>query len=81
MPFWSSVERVQRIIATVPAFHRFTPVELAWDEFLERWLPGLEKDGLRVGVNWTGPRATGYDLSPSEIRRRFEPQDRPTSAE
>lgn len=72
MPFWSSLSRVERVISTVPAYAGFSPVELAWDDFRDTWLPGLERDGLRVGVNWTGVRATGYDLLPSEVIANVE---------
>jgi hypothetical protein len=67
MPFWSSLARAQAIVESVPAYAGFEPVELSWDEFSSRWLPGLARDGLRVGLNWTGHRATGYDLLPNEV--------------
>jgi hypothetical protein len=66
-PFWSSRARVERIIATVAAYRDFTPFEITLDVFLERWVPGLTKDGILVGVNWTGGRATGYDIAPVRI--------------
>ena len=31
-------------------------------------MPGLERDGLLIGVNWTGPRFTGYDVEPEHVR-------------
>ncbi|RPH67238.1 MAG: hypothetical protein EHM78_21965 [Myxococcaceae bacterium] len=36
------------------------------------WLPGLERDGRLVGVNWSGNTASGYDVTPSEVRARVE---------
>lgn len=69
MPFWSSLARVDRITKRVPAYAGFQAMELSLQEFTEKWLGGLEKDGLRVGLNWTGPRARGYDLEPSTVRR------------
>jgi hypothetical protein len=39
---------------------------------MEKWLRGLEKDGLHVGLNWTGPRAAAYDLEPSRVRQVIE---------
>jgi hypothetical protein len=66
-PFWSSRGRAERIIATVAAYRGFTPVEIALDVFLERWVPGLARDGILVGVNWTGDRATGYDIAPGRV--------------
>jgi hypothetical protein len=71
-PFWSSRARAERIVATVPAYAGFEVEEIALDAFLERWLPGLEVDGLRVGVNWSGPRATGYDVEPGAVRAALE---------
>lgn len=71
-PFWSSLARVERIVKRVPAYLGFQAVELSLQEFMARWLTGLEKDGLRVGLNWTGPRATGYDIEPTTVRRVIE---------
>jgi hypothetical protein len=67
MPFWSLRSRAEKVITTVPAYEGFELVELTLAEFRSRWLPGLERDGLRVGLNWSGPRATGYDVHPSEV--------------
>ena len=49
MPFWSSRERVERVIARVPAFRVFDPFEIDLAAFIGRWLPGLDRDGLKVG--------------------------------
>lgn len=71
-PFWSSQSRAAKIVAEVAAFKAFSPVEIPWDEFCERWVPGLTKDGLLVGVNWSGPRATGFDMKPEHLRRNVQ---------
>lgn len=71
-PFWSSLSRVQRIIKTVPAYVSFAPIEISWDDFRDKWLPGLEQDGLLIGVNWSGKNATGYDLDPGWLRKCVE---------
>lgn len=67
MPFWSSERRAILIIETVPVYIGFEPVSIELSEFCTRWIPGLEKDGLMVGLNWSGERATGYDVQPSDI--------------
>jgi hypothetical protein len=72
MPFWSSRDRAELIIKAVPTYASFTPVELQLGEFLERWLPGLDRDKLRVGLNWSGDRATGYDVDPSFVAAAIE---------
>jgi hypothetical protein len=67
MPFWSSVARAERA-AQSEQFAGCRPRRLSLEEFGQRWLPGLERDGLLVGVNWSGPRATGYDVEPAQVR-------------
>jgi len=71
-PFWSSLSRVKQIISTVPAYSGFEPFELSWLDFRDKWLPGLERDGLLVGVNWSGPRAVGYDVTSQEVLARVQ---------
>jgi hypothetical protein len=68
-PFWSSRSRVEKIIKTVPAYSGFHPHEISWADFCEKWVPGLTRDGLLAGVNWSGPRALGYDLEPGDLMR------------
>jgi hypothetical protein len=71
-PFWSSRPRVEKVIATVPAYAIFRPDEISWEHFCAKWVPELERDGMLAGVNWSGPRATGFDLEPSGVRRAVE---------
>jgi hypothetical protein len=66
-PFWSSRSRAERIVQNVAAYAGFEVEEVEWSAFCERWAPGLERDGVLVGVNWSGARATGYDVRPSEV--------------
>jgi hypothetical protein len=47
-------------------------VEIDLDAWRERWLPGLERDGLLVGVNWSGDRATGFDVEPANVARALD---------
>lgn len=67
MPFWSKERRVQKVVATVPAYSGFATQSVPLAEWRKRWLPGLAKDGLMVGLNWSGARATGYDRLPIEV--------------
>jgi Protein of unknown function (DUF2750) len=71
-PFWSLRSRAELVVATVPAYAQFEIVELAWDVFEARWVPGLKRDGVLVGVNWSGSRATGYDVSPEDVVKNVE---------
>lgn len=60
------------IIKSVPAYYDFTPEPISLTTFVERWLPGLQKDGLYCGLDWAGARATGYDLSPADLMARLK---------
>jgi len=71
-PFWSSLSRVQRILEAVPAYRGFEPYEISWGDFCEKWVPVLARDDIRVGVNWSGARAVGYDLEPASVQRSVE---------
>jgi hypothetical protein len=31
------------------------------------WLPDLKASGVKVGVNWSGKGAVGYDLDPDDL--------------
>ncbi|WP_425350127.1 DUF2750 domain-containing protein [Rhizobium esperanzae] len=71
MPFWSSEKRAISIIKTVPEYSAFKPEPIPLSAFIDRWLPGLQKDGLYCGLNWSGERATGYDLAPMDLMARL----------
>jgi hypothetical protein len=65
---------VRRIIERVPAYAAFEPHEIPWESFRDRWLPGLKRDGILIGVNWSGERAKGYDLDSDWILKAIELQ-------
>lgn len=67
MPFWSLRSRAEAVVTNVPAYSTFELHEIPLAEFRDRWLPGLEEDGVLVGVNWSGERATGYDIEPATV--------------
>jgi hypothetical protein len=67
MPFWSLRSRAERVVATVAAYRSFEVIELSAEEWRHDWLPGLAEEGIRVGPNWSGPRATGYDVDSDSV--------------
>lgn len=71
MPFWSRESRAAKIIGNVAAYAGFRPRQIPLDEWEERWLPGIARDGLLVGLNWYGRSATGYDLTPGQVLERL----------
>ncbi len=70
-PFWSLRSRAERVVAHVHAYAGFIVEELPLERFRERWLTGLERDGIRVGLNWSGTRATGYDVAAVDVERNL----------
>lgn len=72
MPFWSSSSRVDVILKTVPAYSGFRLLEMPWSFFRDTLAPDLAKHGMLVGLNWSGPRAIGYDMPPERVVQTVE---------
>ena len=67
VPFWSSRSRLESIQQRLPKYRRFEITELSLEEFWRR-LEGLERDGIQVGVNWSGKQLTGYNVRAADLR-------------
>ncbi|WP_166435919.1 DUF2750 domain-containing protein [Cellulomonas shaoxiangyii] len=67
MPFWSGRSLAATVTRRAPADRRLVPEPVDLEAFLARWLPGLGRDGLRVGVDWSGMRARGVEVEPHEL--------------
>ena len=77
MPFWSRKSRAERVVASVPAYGGFEIVPIPLPEWRSRWLPGLKRDGVRAGLNWSGSRATGFDLEPEAVESNLATRAHP----
>jgi hypothetical protein len=75
-PFWSSERRVRRIISTVPDYAGFQPHRIPLDEWCRWWLADSGREGLLMGINWSGPRAVGWDFKPREVMVRLDAAER-----
>jgi hypothetical protein len=71
VPFWSKPTRAQRVAGQIEAYRELEVVAIELDDWLGGWLPCLERDGLLVGVNWAGARATGFDMTPAQVTEWF----------
>jgi hypothetical protein len=67
IPFWSSRSRLEAIQKILPNYRTWQITELSFGEFWRR-LDHLERDGVQVGVNWSGQRLTGYNVSVADLR-------------
>ena len=67
VPFWSTASRIARVQKNHPRYRPFACDKIELEAFLERTLPDLKVEGIHVGVNWSGPRLTGYDISVPDL--------------
>ena len=72
IPFWSSLSRTNKMISRIEWLRDGKPVEVSWERFLEHWMPQMIRDGFRIGVNWSGERAAGYDIEPELLRETIQ---------
>ncbi|WP_204299686.1 DUF2750 domain-containing protein [Actinoplanes campanulatus] len=70
MPYWSSKARAQRAIKVWGGDLRVASMTL--EKWRDEDLPQLAEEDLRVGINWTGPRLTGWDITVSEALNRLD---------
>jgi hypothetical protein len=73
MPFWSRQSRAHKVVSQVAAFQGLTIVAIPLEEWLGDLLPWLAEQDVLVGVNWSGARATGYDLTVPKVLGWFIP--------
>ena len=67
MPFWSKGSRAKLVVDQVPAYHGLAIVSFELAPWLTELLPWLAQQDILVGVNWSGERATGYDVSAHDV--------------
>lgn len=72
MPFWSSEEKAQAFIKSAPGYASFSILKVEWKTFAEKWLPGLDRDGLLAGLNWQGDSGEGFDFDAYELYEKVE---------
>ena len=71
VPFWSSQSRVEKMQATHPKYAQYAISKIPLAEFLEKTLAQFEEENINVGVNWSGKRLVGYDVSVADLRRNI----------
>ncbi|MFD5633339.1 DUF2750 domain-containing protein [Streptomyces sp. NPDC127077] len=69
LPFWSTSARAQRAAKIWGNGLRVESLSL--DIWRDRELPDCARDGLKIGINWSGPRLVGWDLTPQEVLNRL----------
>ena len=73
-PVWSSETRLKkvrpRLGPRLQIEHR--PKEVAWEGFRDVLVPGLDAEGVLLGLNWSGQKAVGYDLAGASVVQAVE---------
>ena len=72
VPFWSSRERLEQIQKKMPKYAIYRIEVTPFEDFYARTLPWLEKQNIHIGVNWSGERLTGYDVSALDLRKNLD---------
>lgn len=67
IPFWSSRTQLEKVVLAHPKFRQYDTVESSLAEFVEKILPQLQEEKIHVGVNWSGARLSGYDVSVEDL--------------
>ncbi|WP_199514655.1 DUF2750 domain-containing protein [Nucisporomicrobium flavum] len=70
MPYWSSEVRAQRAVRVWGGDLRVASMTL--QTWREQDIPQLAEEGLRVGLNWTGPNLVGWDFTVAETLNRLD---------
>ncbi|MFI0965751.1 DUF2750 domain-containing protein [Streptomyces sp. NPDC021080] len=71
--FWSTSARAQR--AAKIWGHGLRVESMPLDTWRNRELPDYAHDGLKIGINWSGPRLVGWDFTPMEVLNRLAAAD------
>ncbi|MEW1860618.1 DUF2750 domain-containing protein [Streptomyces sp. NPDC088194] len=78
LPFWSTQHRAQR--AADIWGHGLCVESMPLDTWCEHVLPDAARDGLVIGINWSGPHLVGWSLTTKEVLNRLAAADQPTAS-
>lgn len=66
-PIWPEREFAEAAARERPEWGPVSAIARPLDQFMERWLPGMQRDGHAVGVFWVGPDLLGIDVEPAVL--------------
>ncbi|NTS78038.1 DUF2750 domain-containing protein [Catenovulum sp. SM1970] len=61
MPFWSTQAQAETFLQTEPGYQNFKLIEVQWLTFVDKWVDGLQKEGVCAGINWQANNQTHVD--------------------
>ena len=69
MPFWSSEQAARKCASEEWAEYSVSGLPL--EDFIQKWLPGMQDDGYLVGTDWDVDSA-GPEIEPDELAEALE---------
>ncbi|MER5816526.1 DUF2750 domain-containing protein [Streptomyces californicus] len=73
LPFWSTSPRAQSAAKIWGRGLRVDSMPLeTWCDLV---LPDSARDGLAIGINWSGPRLVGWSFTPEQVLDRLAATD------
>src|SRR4051812_5032002 len=72
LPVWSSTERARKALAKGRLSSAGELVDVLWVDFRAEWVPMLNQEKLRVGLNWSGPDVTGVAWTSEDVIAAIE---------
>ncbi|MEE8169868.1 MAG: DUF2750 domain-containing protein, partial [Phycisphaerae bacterium] len=66
MPFWPDRDAAQACVKNDWA--ALVPGAIPLDRFLDKWLPGMSRDTILVGVHWN-EKLVGLEIEPLDLRK------------
>jgi hypothetical protein len=72
LPMWSSAERARKALTQGRLSGAGELLEVLWTDFRAEWVPMLNQENLRVGLNWSGPDVTGVAWTTEDVIAAIE---------
>jgi Protein of unknown function (DUF2750) len=66
-PFWPEKEFAEATARERECWEPTKPVARPLKEFMERWLPGMQRNSEKAGIFWVGPDLVGIDVEPNVL--------------
>ena len=72
IPFWSSQSRMEKVQTLHPKYQQYVLDETELESFLSKTVPDLQAENIHFGINWSGQKLTGYNLTADELKTNIE---------
>ena len=71
VPFWTSRSRIEKVKVNHPKYVKYVIDEIRLEKFLEKTLEQFEEEKIHIGLNWSGARLIGYDVSVADLKKNL----------